>query len=123
MSQLDTLTSPFAPEPTIALCLNRRRAKRFPCHPETTCLLTVDEVTTVPVVRVQNLSPGGAKLLLKQRLPAEPVRAIRLSNAIRGFSCERTVWKVYTYACPNGIVVLGVEFAKELSQEELEELL
>lgn len=123
MSQLDTFTPLLTPEPTMVLCLDRRRAKRFPCHPETACLLTVDEVTTVAVLRVQNLSPGGAKLLLTQDLPGAPIQTIRLSNAVRGFACERPVWKVYTYRCPNGIVVLGVEFAKELSQEELEELL
>jgi hypothetical protein len=123
MNQLDTFSPVLAPEAISPLCLDGRRAKRFPCHPETTCLLTVDESTTVAPVRVQNLSPGGAKLLVTQGLPGEQVRTLRLSNPVRAFSCERLVWKVYTYRCPNGIVVLGVEFAKELSQEELEELL
>ena len=123
MSQLDTFAPVLAPEAISPLCLDRRRAKRFPCHPETTCVLTVDESTAVAAVRIQNLSPGGAKLLLTQGPAGQQVRTLRLSNPVRGFSCERPVWKVYTYRCPNGVVVLGVEFAKELSQEELEELL
>ncbi len=105
------------------LCLDRRRAKRFPCHPDTTCLVTMDEDTTVWAVRVQNLSLGGAKLLLARDMPGEQIQTIGLYNQVRGFHCERQVWKVYTYPCPDGILVVGVEFAKELSQEELEELL
>jgi hypothetical protein len=123
MTQLDTSASLLSLDRVTPLCLDRRKAKRFPSHPDTTCLITRADATAVWAVRVQNLSPGGAKLLLTEGLPGTDVQAVRLYNQSRGFQCERPVWTVYTYPCPNGIVVLGVEFAKELTEEELEELL
>lgn len=105
------------PRPT-----ERRKWLRLLTRRETSCLLTLDGVMGLWALKVQNLSPGGAKLLVSRSIPNEQIRALGFVNRAEGHCCERAIWKVYDFRLLNGVTVLGVAFTQDLTPHDLEKL-
>lgn len=122
MSQTNTFPATLRAEIDPLRPADRRRKLRFPCDQETRCLLTLDDFTGLWALRVQNLSTGGAKLLLNREVVSDRIRTIGFFNQARGYCCERRVLKVYHFRCPDGVHVLGIAFASDLSAEDLRQL-
>ena len=101
----------------------RRSALRFAVGNETTCHLIAGVGETLWPARVLDLSPRGAALLLRRRFEPGAQVIVELANGVRLFSCAVVMHVTHATALADGSHVVGGEFARKLSQDELMALL
>jgi len=100
----------------------RRTWARFPCSIVTTCQLANDPGAERVPAEVQNISRGGASLVVGQAFEPGILLSLELPNAVEGAASRVTVLAcvVRTDARDDGKWFLGCTFAAELSDEDLQ---
>lgn len=109
-----------APEPAES---NRRQSYRFDINLDTSCLLIAALENDVSPVRVRNISAGGISLVLSHGVETHTILTVQLLNRPRMFLCTVDVRVTYAVEHPTGDWILGGEFNRKLTVEELRALL
>jgi hypothetical protein len=102
-----------------------RERRRWVRHPGTRirAYVMADALATPWQVRVLNVSAGGIGVVADRPLEADSLLTLRLDQPTAGFSCLVETRLVYVIPKPDGTLVVGGEFRRELTDEELRELL
>jgi len=103
--------------------LDRRHALRFAVNSETSRHLIAAVGDTFWPARVLDLSARGARLVLRRRFEPGQTALVELANGRRVFSRTLAVRVAHVNERHDGSFVLGAEFARQLTQGELMDLL
>lgn len=116
---LECVSSPNAKELSGA---ERRRWPRF-AVPDVEAYLVLPPDTGGWPVRVQDLSRGGARLVLERRTAAGVSGTLVLARPERRASVQVPIELAYVLAMPHDQFVLGGAFLRELTEAELNAIL
>lgn len=111
-----------SPNPKELSGAERRRWPRFEA-PDVKAYLVVPPETGGWPVRVQDLSRGGARLVLEKRTAAGLCGTLVLARPERRASVKVEIQLAYVLAMPNDHFVLGGAFLRELTEAEMQALL
>ena len=100
----------------------KRQHPRFDCGRGTVGLLSLDGQLTVRPVEVRNLSRGGACLVVEQRVELEKTVVLALRGPRAGFIWRGRARVVYILNRPDGRHVLGCAFLRELTDDDVRQL-
>ena len=116
------VAEPTPPTPEARGRVERRRWVRHPGTRIRAYVMTDPEATPWGV-KVLNISAGGIGVNADRSLEADSVLTLRLDHPAARFSCFVETRLVYAIPKPDGTLVVGGEFLRELSDEELRQLL
>lgn len=102
---------------------DRRQWYRYPCGQQVYCRLIIDGVVDFWAMCIQDLSPGGVKLVVDIPFPVGKVLTAVLYNPARRYSCQRQLGVAYSRPAGKVRHETGGRFNKELSTREMRDLL
>src|SRR5262245_4462036 len=104
-------------------CRNRRAYVRYSCAPATTGRLRLAPDKEYQRAWVANLSRGGVGLQLAQAIDPGSHAVLLMTGGGSKKTYEFTSHVIHATEQPNGEWIVGLEFVRELSVEELDDLL
>lgn len=116
-----TLSHPARPSQPGAI--EQREWYRYSCGRQIYCRVNIDGVIDFWAIGVHNLSTGGIKLMLDVPIPRGKEIAVVLYNPARRYSCQRQVQVAYSQQAGKVQHLVGGAFFKELSAQEMKDLL
>src|SRR5262245_45904741 len=116
MSATESVSGLAGPE---AFWLERRAALRLALHADATCHLVAAVGDSCWPARVVDLSTTGVRLLLRRRFEPESHVLVELANGRRVFSRALLMRVAHVEPAADGAYLLGGEFARRLSHDEL----
>jgi hypothetical protein len=102
---------------------NRRAYVRYSCAPATAGRLWLAADNEYQLGWVANLSRGGVGLQLAKRIDAGSHAVLLMSGGASKKTYEFNSHVIHATEQPNGEWIVGLEFVRELSVEELDDLL
>ena len=117
------LQAPVRDDASTQRWLNRRAAVRHPSGPVTKGRVAEGTSFRFRRARIQDISAGGIALMMRQILPVGTHVWIQLTNEILGITYDLSARVVHATRKTRDSWVIGCEFARALSQPELESLL
>jgi hypothetical protein len=106
-----------------AYWLERRAALRMELDDTTSCHLVAGVGDTYWPARVLDISTTGVRLVLRKRFDLETRILVELANGRRAFSRAVMMRVAHLVRQPDGAYLLGGEFARRLTHDELMALL
>ena len=116
------LAASFLPDLDAAHQAEKRHGERLACGPHVGCRVILHPAAEFPAVRVHNLSARGAKLLLDRPTSEGTVLDLELRNQKTQFTCQRQLRIIYTFPDLHGHFIVGGAFHRDLSHDELYQL-
>lgn len=98
----------------------RRRHPRYPCGPETFCLVATGPASQLELAAVRNVSRSGVGLILNRNFEPGSLVVVNLFNWRRNFATRVPLRVVHISQQPDGTYFLGGAFAHELCDEEVQ---
>jgi PilZ domain len=102
-----------------AFWLERRAALRLALHGGASCHLVAAVGETYWPARVLDISTTGVRLLLRRRFDLESRVLVELANGSRAFARALVMRVAHVEQQPDGSYLLGGEFARRLSHDEV----
>jgi hypothetical protein len=110
-------------EPSRSPPANRRATVRYHCAPATPGRIAIPPKLEMQRAWILDVSRGGVGLLLDRPVKPDQRVTLRLSGAASGQVYELTARVAHTTQEPCGDWVIGCELDRELSRDELDDLL
>jgi hypothetical protein len=107
-------TSPPAPQGP-----ERRKHVRYTPNPATSIYLTLADQEKLFPERLADVSAGGLGLVLDRKLEAGTVATVDLYNVTREFPLQIQLRIAYAHEQPDGTVVHGCAFQRDLQSVEV----
>ena len=101
----------------------RRRSPRFACGLRTWARVHLDGGTVLASATVRDLSAGGVCFIVRRCLAPGQVVSVDLFHALRFTACHAAVRVVAVVEYPDGNFLVRGAFTRELTLQEVRELL
>lgn len=102
--------------------VERRQWIRHPCGPEMVCRLAAVGEEPFWALRVQNISPGGIKLVLDRVLEVDEEVTAEVQHRLRGVIYRRRLRVMFSFEDLRGAIIVGADFRPELTEAEFQNL-
>jgi hypothetical protein len=116
------LAASFLPDLEAAHQAERRHGERLVCGSHVGCRVILHPGAEFRALRVHNLSARGTKLLLDRPAREGTLLNLVFRNEKTRFLCQRQLCVIYSFPDLHGRFVVGGAFHRDLSHDELYQL-